>query len=87
VLKGHEDPVNSAVFAPNGTKVVTASNDKSARVWDLTKLEKGEGFAIACQRLGNNTDMTDVRAHYGLGELMPICGEHAPLPVDPAKLE
>jgi hypothetical protein len=28
-----------------------------------------------------------VRQRYGLGEIAPICGEHAPLPVDPAKLQ
>ena len=26
--------VNSAQFSPDGTRIVTASNDKTARVWD-----------------------------------------------------
>jgi WD40 repeat protein len=30
----HEDWVNSASFSPDGTKIVTASRDKTARVWD-----------------------------------------------------
>ena len=34
VLKGHEDRVVSAAFSPDGTRVVTASGDKTARVWD-----------------------------------------------------
>ena len=67
--------------------MVTASWDKTARVWDVSKLEQGDGFAIACARLGKNTDLTDVRNRYGLGEIAPICGEHAPLPVDPAQLQ
>jgi len=32
-LRGHEGGVKSAAFSPDGTRVVTASWDKSARVW------------------------------------------------------
>jgi WD40 repeat protein len=34
VLSGHGDYVNSAAYSPDGTRIVTASNDKTARVWD-----------------------------------------------------
>ncbi|MCE9519670.1 MAG: hypothetical protein K8R87_08980, partial [Verrucomicrobia bacterium] len=34
VLRGHEQWVSSAAFNPDGTRVVTASWDKTARVWD-----------------------------------------------------
>jgi WD40 repeat protein len=34
VLQGHEASVRSASFSPDGTKVVTASFDRSARLWD-----------------------------------------------------
>jgi WD40 repeat protein len=33
VLRGHGDAVRRAVFSPDGQKVVTASADKTARVW------------------------------------------------------
>jgi WD40 repeat protein len=34
MLSGHEEFVNSAAFSPDGTRIVTASVDKTARIWD-----------------------------------------------------
>ena len=33
-MRGHEGPVYSAVFSPNGARVLTSSSDKTARLWD-----------------------------------------------------
>jgi WD40 repeat protein len=33
-LKGHGDKVNSAAFSPDGARMVTASFDGTAQVWD-----------------------------------------------------
>src|ERR1700730_18848839 len=50
-LKGHGDLVYSAAFSPHGQRIVTASNDKTARVWNattgaiLTEL-KGHGSGV-----------------------------------------
>jgi hypothetical protein len=33
-LKGHTQLVESVVFSPNGTRIVTGSADKTAKVWD-----------------------------------------------------
>jgi WD40 repeat protein len=32
---GHTTEVNTAVFSPDGTRVVTASSDRTARIWDV----------------------------------------------------
>ena len=40
-LAGHSDPVNSAVFSPDGGLIVTASSDATARLWD------GDGKPLA----------------------------------------
>ncbi len=34
VLSGHTDRVFGAAFSPDGTRIVTASLDKTARIWD-----------------------------------------------------
>jgi uncharacterized protein with WD repeat len=33
-LKGHTNSIGSAVFSPDGKKIVTASDDQTARIWD-----------------------------------------------------
>jgi WD40 repeat protein len=34
VLSGHTSTVTSAVFAPDGGRILTASHDDTARLWD-----------------------------------------------------
>jgi WD40 repeat protein len=36
VIAGHEDPVSSLAFTPDGKRLVTGSYDKTVRVWDAT---------------------------------------------------
>ena len=38
-LEGHTDRVVYAAFSPDGKKIVTASRDNTARIWDLSALE------------------------------------------------
>ena len=35
VLGGHDNAVRSAAFSPDGSRIVTASWDKTARIWDV----------------------------------------------------
>jgi WD40 repeat protein len=39
VLAGHEGALSSAAFSPDGTRIVTASNDNSVRIWDGVGIE------------------------------------------------
>ena len=34
---GHQDNVNSAAFSPDGRRIVTASKDGTARLWDAAR--------------------------------------------------
>jgi WD40 repeat protein len=34
ILSGHSESIRSAAYSPDGARIVTASNDKTARIWD-----------------------------------------------------
>jgi len=49
VLRGHEDTVFSAAFSPDESRIITASGDRTARIWDA-----GTAKEIAVLRGHNN---------------------------------
>ena len=49
VLRGHQGPVLSAAWSPDGTRIVTASEDGTARVWAA-----GEKLLRALSRKATN---------------------------------
>lgn len=43
-LQGHEDWVNSVAFSPDGQRIVSGSNDKTVRLWDVNGQPIGQPF-------------------------------------------
>ena len=69
----------SAAFSPDGARIVTASKDDTARVWDVSGIPKGNLFQIGCAWLPDH-DLTGIAKDYGLTNLDPICEGDPPLP-------
>jgi WD40 repeat protein len=42
-LRGHAGSVNAAAFSPDGSRILTASLDKAAQIWDAAS---GKGIAV-----------------------------------------
>ena len=45
----HSDCINSVAFSPDGTKIVSGSDDKTIKVWELRDQPVGERTFVASQ--------------------------------------
>jgi hypothetical protein len=65
VLRGHDNRIVAAVFSPDGTRVVTASDDQTARVWGEWHFGLEDMIAIARKRV-RTTLSPDQDQRFGL---------------------
>ena len=74
--------VISAAFSPDGSRIVTASFDKTARIWDVSTIPKGNILQVACALLKLREDPVslDGVTDYPLTFDRPICATDPPLP-------
>ena len=45
--EAHSDCINSVAFSPDGTKIVSGSDDQMIKVWDFGALEPSKRPALA----------------------------------------
>jgi len=82
-LKGHAGMVFSAAFSADGKEVVTGSQDKTARIWDVSSIPKGNILNVACALLPDRK-LDNLGSKYPFADEEPICGAETPGPDPPA---
>ena len=67
-LEGHTDQVLYAVFSPDGKKIVTASTDNTARIWDVTCCPYPANVRCPCPRQSIQPEAETGANHLGVSE-------------------
>jgi dynein assembly factor with WDR repeat domains 1 len=94
ILIGHEGEISKVSFNPQGNKIITASSDRTCRVWDVESgdcLQVLEGhtdeiFSAAFNYEGDTIitgSKARTRTRHGLTArlkpfLLPLAGQHVP---------
>ena len=75
---------HSAAFSPDGKQLLTRLPDKTARLWDVSTIPKGNILQVACAllRLHENPVSLEGVTEYPLTFDRPICVTDPP-PPDP----
>ena len=70
ILKGHQDTINKVSFSPDSKFVVTTSDDKTARLWDLSdKVE--HKIPLWTEKDTTNRALLSSRGQYALAIVSP----------------
>ena len=78
----HEGPVWGAVFDKAEARILSWSQDRTVRLWDVARLGPGNLVEAAC-RLLPDKDVSTLRRDFGIDVTDPICsraGKDAPAP-------
>ena len=69
-----------AAFNGDESRILTWSDDGTARLWDISRLPRGNLIDIACGMLPDH-DTSELEKRYGIAITEPICGPDTPAPV------
>jgi WD40 repeat protein len=76
-LEGHEQLINEVIFSPDGKYVVTASDDRTARLWNLQGVQKRQlnhEYPVRIVRFSHNSKLLTTVSQIGIVRLWDLQG-------------